>query len=157
VTLRGAGLTAPKPATFTLDQRGCRFVPHVLVAPVGSTLEVVNGDPVLHGVRGRTGRVTRFDLPLAGAGDRARARLDRPGPVAVGCDVHAWMTAWVVVVDAPAALAADGTFTLRDVPAGRYTLAAWHERLGERSADVVVPAEGAARVELAYGEGRGPR
>jgi plastocyanin len=149
VTLAGPGLAPAAPVRVRLGQERCRFVPRVLVAPVGSTLEVVNADPVLHTVNGWADRRPRFSVVTPGAGATGSARLDRPGEVRVSCDVHAWMRAVVAVVDGPAALsAADGTFALRGIPPGRYTLRAWHERLGERTAELDVPAEGAVRVEL---------
>lgn len=147
-----AGAPGAPPARATLDQRGCRFVPHVQAVPRGSTLEILNGDPLLHSVHGWQGHATRFDVPTAEQGARVPVRLDRAGVIQVRCDVHAWMSAWLVVTEGPAAVTgADGSFTLRGVPPGRYTLTAWHERLGERSAQVTVPAEGEVRVELAFG------
>jgi hypothetical protein len=150
VTVRGA--PAAPPSRASLDQRRCRFVPHVQVVPVGSTLDLLNGDPLLHSVHGWAGRVTRFDVPLASERARSPAPLAKPGLIAVRCDVHGWMAAWVLVADGPAAVSgADGAFAIGGVPAGTYTVTAWHERLGERSAEVKVPAEGAARIDFAYG------
>ena len=78
-------------------------------------------------------------------------RLDRPGIIQVKCDVHDWMSAWVLVVEGPAAVTgAGGGFAVKDLPAGSYTVVAWHERLGERIAQVTVPAAGAASLEIRY-------
>jgi hypothetical protein len=72
--------------------------------------------------------------------------------VKVKCDVHPWMIAWVVVTEGPAAVSgADGTFVIRGVPAGTYTVAAWHERLGEKTAQVAVPASGEVAVDFTFG------
>jgi len=150
VTLQGSPGTAP--GKVTLDQQGCRFVPRVQVAPLGSTLEILNSDAVLHGVHGWLGRSTRFNIPMPAKGARASARLDRAGLIQVRCDVHGWMRAYLIVADGPAAVAGpDGTFTIRDVPPGTYTLTAWHERLGEKTTQVTVPAQGAARVNFTFG------
>lgn len=79
-------------------------------------------------------------------------RLDKPGALRVKCDVHPWMSAYVFVADGPAAVSgADGSFTITGVPPGTYTLSAWHERFGEKTAQVTVPAGGAGAVELAFG------
>lgn len=146
------GAPRPAPARATLDQQRCRFVPHVQAVPVGSTLDVANGDPILHSVRGWADRRTRFDFALASRGDRAEARLDRPGVIQVRCDIHDWMRAYVVVVDGPSAVTGgDGGFAIRGVPAGSYTVQVWHERLGERTAQVTVPASGTARVDFTFG------
>jgi len=150
VTLLGAPGAAP--GKVTLDQQGCRFVPHVQVAALGSTLEILNSDAVLHGVHGWLGRSTRFNIPMPAKAARASAKLDRVGVIQVRCDVHGWMRAYLVVADGPAAVSGpDGAFTLRDVPPGRYVLTAWHERLGEKTAQVTVPAQGAARADFTFG------
>jgi plastocyanin len=150
VTVKGAP-PAP-PSAVTLDQQRCRYVPHVQTAPLGSTLEIVNSDPVLHNSHGWLGRMTRFNVPTPEKGMRVPARLDRAGLVQVRCDVHGWMSAYVVVPDGRAAVAgADGSFTIRDVPAGTYAVTAWHERLGEKTVQVTVPAQGEARVQFSYG------
>lgn len=149
VTLQGPP-PAP-PSKVALEQRACRYVPHVQVVPVGSTLEIVNADPVLHNVHGWLGRTTRFNVPTPEKGMRVPVTLDRPGVIQVLCDVHGWMSAYVAVADGPAAVTgAEGTFAIRDIPAGSYRLTAWHERLGTRIAEVTVPAEGAAWVELTF-------
>jgi hypothetical protein len=142
----------PAPREATLDQRRCRFVPHVLAVPLGSTLVLLNGDPILHGVHGTTGPATAFNVPMPGADPRTTKPLARPGPVRVGCDVHAWMSAWVFVVDGPyfAVTDASGAFTIGGVPPGEHAAIAWHERLGERVAKVSVPADGPATLEIVY-------
>jgi len=153
VVVRIAAPGAPAaPREARLDQRRCRFVPHVLAVPQGSRLTLLNGDPVLHGVRGTTGAATVFDVPTPGPDPRITRPLSRPGPVRVGCDVHGWMNAWVVVVDGPyfAVSDASGAFTVAGVPPGEHAAIAWHERLGERVAKVTVPAEGPATLEIAY-------
>jgi hypothetical protein len=151
VALRGAALAPLPPARAVLDQQRCRFTPRVQVAPLGSTLDVVNGDPLLHSVHAWAGRMTRFSLPMPTQGMRTPAKLDRPGLLAIRCDIHGWMSAWLLVAEGPAVVTgADGAFTLRDLPPGSYTVTAWHERLGEQAAEVTVPPKGAARLEIAY-------
>ena len=149
-----AGVAPPPPARLRLDQERCRFVPRVQVAPVGSTLEVGNGDPVLHTAHGWQEKRSVFDVQTPSRGDRGTTRpLTSPGVVRIACDVHAWMAAFVWVSDGPAAVsAADGTFRLGGIPAGTYTWTAWHERLGRRSAHVTVPEAGEARLEVVYGD-----
>jgi hypothetical protein len=141
-----------EPRAITLDQRGCRFVPHVQAAPAGSTLTLLNGDPVLHNVHGWMGVATSFNVPMPTPGQRVERPLTRLGAMKVSCDVHAWMSAWILVVDTPFAAVSDseGRFAIRDVPPGRHTAIAWHEKLGEKIATVVVPASGPATLDLAY-------
>ncbi len=151
VQVRGVSGPAPRPVRATLDQDHCRFRPHVQAVPVGSTMDIVSSDPVLHNVHGWIGRATVFNQAMPTPGRRMPRRLDRPGIIQVKCDVHDWMSAWVLVVEGPAAVTgADGGFAVKDLPAGSYTVVAWHERLGERVAQVTVPAAGAASLEIRY-------
>ncbi|HET7754889.1 MAG TPA: carboxypeptidase regulatory-like domain-containing protein [Anaeromyxobacteraceae bacterium] len=141
----------PAPLTVVLDQRRCRFVPRVLTAPVGSTVDVVNSDPILHNAHGWNGKATVFNVPMPTEGQRAPKPLRKPGLVKVGCDVHGWMGAWIFVAEGPAAVsAADGSYRLAGVPAGTYTVKVWHERLGEQTAQVTVPAAGEATLDFAF-------
>ncbi len=145
------GAAAPPPVRATLGQDRCRFVPHVQAVPLESTLDIANGDPILHNVHGWAGHSTRFNVPTPVQGERIPTKLTRPGPVQVRCDVHGWMSAWVWVVDAPAAVSGrDGSFTISGVPGGSYTLLLWHERLGEQTLSVTVPPDGDARVEASF-------
>jgi plastocyanin len=152
VVLVVKGVPPRPPATVTLDQERCRYRPHVLAVPVGSTVEIANADELLHSVHGWAGRITRFDVVTPSKGSRVPTRLEKPGVIQVRCDVHAWMSAVVMVADGPTAVTGrDGTFEIRDLPAGTYTVAVWHERLGEKSVEVTVPARGPAKLELTYG------
>jgi plastocyanin len=152
VVLVVKGAPPPPPTTVTLDQERCRYRPHVLAVPIGSTLEIGNADELLHSVHGWAGRITRFDVVTPSKGTRVPTRLAKAGVIQVRCDVHAWMSAVVVVADGPAAVTSrDGAFEIRDLPAGTYTITAWHERLGEKSAEVTVPARGPARLDLTFG------
>jgi plastocyanin len=142
----------PEPGRATLDQQRCRFVPHVLALPAGSTLEIANGDPLLHNVHGYAGVATAFNLPMPVQGQKVSRTLTRTGPVKVGCDVHGWMGAWVFVVDGPFHAVSDarGRFVVPGLPAGTWPVVAWHERLGERTGSVTVPAAGPVELELVY-------
>ncbi len=147
------GAPAPAPGKGTLDQRTCRYVPHVQVLPVGSTLEVVNGDPTLHNVHGYLGQATAFNLAMPSRDSRLARQLRKPGLVVVKCDVHDWMTAYVWVVDAPAAVTGeDGAYAIAGVPPGTYEVTAWHEKLGERKGSVTVPPTGAATLDFTFGK-----
>ncbi len=141
----------PAPGKVTLDQRKCRYVPHVQAAALGSTLEVVNGDPLLHNVHGYIGQSTAFNVAMPTMNQGVPRKLDKPGIVGVRCDVHAWMSAYVVVTDSPFAVTGpDGTFSLRGLPPGSYAVTAWHERLGEKTATVAVPASGSVSVDFTF-------
>jgi plastocyanin len=134
-----------------------RFIPHVRVVPVGSTVEFPNLDPFRHNVFSNVGP-TAFDLGLYGRGERRGARFERAGVQPIFCNIHSRMVAFVVAVATPhfAQAAPDGRFHLGDVRPGRYTLRSWHERGGETSREVEVPASGLDGADLAL-DARGYR
>jgi plastocyanin len=139
-----------KPAE--LDQRGCIYVPHLQIVPVGTTLEISNSDPILHNVHGYLGgSETLFNLAMPIQGFRIQRQLDRPGLVTLRCDAgHTWMSGYIVVQEHPyyAQTGSNGSFTLRDVPPGDYRLRLWHEFLGEKEVPLTVEADATASVEL---------
>jgi plastocyanin len=120
------------------------FSPHVLVVPVGSTVSFPNYDPFNHNVFSLSDE-SPFDLGLYGRGEVRSVRLDQPGLVRVYCNVHAQMSALILVRDSPwyTQPGSDGTFTLAPVPPGNYTLHAWHERAPEITRPLAVTAAGA--------------
>jgi plastocyanin len=139
----------PRPAREKMSMKGKAFLPRVAVVPVGGTIDFPNEDPIFHNVFSLSGE-NRFDLDLYKRPKSASWTFQAPGLVRVYCNIHPQMSAVVLVRDNPhfARASADGSFALADVPPGRYTLKAWHERAGEVSQAVLVPAEGETRAEL---------
>ncbi|MBI4520487.1 MAG: DUF2012 domain-containing protein, partial [Gemmatimonadetes bacterium] len=111
-------------------------------------VEFPNQDPFLHNVFSYSSP-RRFDLGRYPQGESKSVRFDLPGIVKVYCEVHRWMRAAIIVVENPyhAVVAEDGTFAIADVPAGRYELVIWHMDLGEKTVEVVVPAQGTVRID----------
>jgi plastocyanin len=140
------------PRTLVLDQQGCRYRPRVQAAAPGSTLELHNGDPVLHNVHGYAGAATAFNVPMPTPGGTTPRQLVRPGVIRIGCDVHAWMSASILVTETPHVVVTGrgGRFELKGVPAGSWQAVAWHEKYGEKRLVVEVPAAGAAALTLDY-------
>lgn len=153
-----AGLPASSaPASIPpvrVDQHGCRFVPHVVAVQQGGTVEFTNSDPTMHNVHtvsvdGNAG----IDVSQGpGAAPQAR-RFNAPETMlSVRCNNHPWMNGFVNV--APngyfAVTNEDGSFTLKGLPPGTYTLAAIHEKLGEQDTPVTVPAHGTAAANLTF-------
>ncbi len=137
-----AGAVAPR--AVKIDQKDCRFEPHVQAATVGSKVTVTNGDETLHTAHAFHGAQTLFNVATPpGMTGNAPQVLAQPGPMHLSCDVgHTWMSAWIYVFDHPyfGVSGADGKLTIADVPPGEYTVKAWHEKLGERSTKVTVVA-----------------
>jgi plastocyanin len=151
-----AGSVPPQAAgTLVLDNRDCRFVPHAAVLTAGGTIEIVNSDPTLHTVHFYGPVDLNIALPLRGM--RIARRLDRTGLVAVRCDVHGWMQAYIRVDTHPfhAVTDASGAFRIAGVPPGEYAVGVWHERLGARSERVRIRPGAVTRTEFHYTLGSG--
>jgi plastocyanin len=149
IWLSGPAGQARAPVSTDVGTSKKEFSPHVLVVPVGSTVSFSNYDPFNHNVFSLS-EESPFDLGLYGRGEVRSVRFDKPGVVRVYCNVHAQMSALVLVQDTPwyTQPGSDGSFTLGDVPYGSYTLHAWHERAPEVSQPLTVPPEGLDQIAL---------
>jgi plastocyanin len=130
----------PAPAPAVMDQRDRRFVPQLLPVQTGATVSFPNTDSISHHVYSFS-PAKRFELYLP-KGDRGRdehrVTFDHAGVVALGCNIHDWMLAYILVVDTPFFARADGEgrAVLADVPPGRYRLVAWHPRITDPDASL---------------------
>ena len=134
--------TFPTPSDpVVLDQKGCHYSPHVLGIQVGQPLQIVNSDDTLHNVHGLAKANKEFNQgqPIQGM-KMTHTFSTKEVMVPFKCDVHGWMNAWIGVLDHPyyAVTSADGSFTLKGLPPGTYTIEAWHEKLGTQTQTVTV-------------------
>ncbi len=140
-------------APVQLDQKGCRYVPHVFGVQVGQTVLVSNSDPLIHNVHAvpKNNREFNFGQP---AKTPAVTRVFDQAEIGLPfrCDVHGWMNAYVNVVPHPffAVTKDDGSFEIKGLPAGSYTLELWHERLGTQTLPVTVEAAAPAKVTASF-------
>ena len=122
-----------------IDQKACVYIPRIVVVPAGGTVDFLNSDRLLHNIHATPSLNVSFNrtqpknrtIPITFA---------KPEIVKIVCDLHPWMTSWVVVAAHPfyALTGADGQFVFDNVPPGQYRLQIWHERLGTASAHVMV-------------------
>ncbi len=150
VSLKGAKAPAPlAPLRREIRQTHEEFIPSVVAVTRGSTIDFPNADPVFHNVFSLASAAT-FDLGRYPMGKSKSATFSRTGVVKVFCHIHSQMSASILVLDHPyfATPDADGTFVLPHVPVGTYTVAGWHERVGERIVSVTVIAGETTKVSL---------
>lgn len=138
----GPGLSTELPKTpATLDQKGCVYTPHVVPMMVGQEFLVKNSDPFLHNVHGLARDNGEFNFPQQNKGDSKKVEANKSVETyKVKCDVHPWMSAWIVVLENPhfATSGEDGTFKIAGLKTGQYKVVAWHEKLGTQEAMIDV-------------------
>ena len=127
------------PSTAAMDQKECTFLPRVVIVPAGGKIDFLNSDRLLHNLHATPNANPPFNRTQP-KGRTITISFPHPEIIRVTCDLHSWMRGWVVVADHPFYALTDGggAFELRGLPAGRYTLKVWQERLGTTSKDVVV-------------------
>ena len=146
--------TFPAPAEpVTLDQKGCHYTPHVLGIQIGQPLQIINSDDTLHNVHGLPKANKEFNQgqPIQGM-KMTHTFSTKEVMIPFKCDVHGWMNAWIGVLDHPfyAVTTADGTFSLKGLPPGTYTIEAWHEKLGTQTQTITVGAKDTKDVAFTF-------
>jgi hypothetical protein len=116
-----------------LDNVNCRFEPHMLAVRTGQVLQLKNSDPVAHNAAVYVRRTTPFSevIPQNAPVEKKFAKAENL-PTRVDCSIHAWMKAWLIILDHPyvAITDEDGRFEIKNLPAGNWTFRFWHERPG---------------------------
>ncbi len=158
VRIKPGTVKGPAPtAALDIKQDNCMYRPRVQGAMVDQKITINNGDPTTHNVHAfdvRTGEGEESLFNLAQPRGAAAINKDANGyeVMKLKCDVHPWMIGYVVVSDHPyfATTGEDGTFKIEGVPAGKYTLEAWHEHYGIKTVEVEVADKGSAEANFAY-------
>ncbi len=139
-----------EPGRLVVDNRDCRFVPHVSVLTVGSTIVATNSDSVLHTEHYYGALVGNAALPLKDA--TVTTLAESAGMIIVKCDVHGWMQAFIRVDAHPfhAVTGVNGYFRIADVPPGTYRLEIWHEKLGPQEQTIRIEAGETQTIQVEY-------
>ncbi len=154
ITPGTAGSHAAPSAPVKVVQRDCMYEPRVVGVMAGQSVEIVNGDATFHNVRGNLGARIAWNLSQPPkAAPIVRSDLGEAGQVvSLHCDVHPWMAAWAVISDHPYfdVTSDEGSFTLKNVPPGTYTVQAWHPVLGLEKAQVTVKPGKTAKASFTF-------
>jgi plastocyanin len=152
---KGATGTAKVDTTkvVEMDQKNCMYTPRMTTAVVGQKIQAKNGDPVLHNVHTYLGSATVFNkgMPNEKTPPIEYTAKDE-GMMRWKCDVHPWMRGYIGISKngLQAISGSDGTFKIDNVPPGKYTLEAWHEKYGTKTQEVTVEAGKPAKVTFKY-------
>lgn len=152
--LEGRQFPAPSEAA-EIDQHGCLYTPHVTAVMAGQTIRVKNSDAFLHNIHFKPRNNPEQNFGQASVGAQNEVVFRNPEvAIEVGCDVHAWMKSWVAVLPNPkfAVIGEAGTFSIEGLPAGTYTIAAWHEKYGEQTQEVTVAAGETKALDFTFRE-----
>ena len=136
-----------------LDQVGCQYQPYVLGVQTGQKIKIRNSDATLHNVHATPKLNKEFNFAQVTKGQiNERAFEKSEVMVRMKCDVHPWMFAYVGVVDHPyfAVTGADGSFKLSGVPAGKYTVEAFHMKAGSATKEITVGADGNVTADFTF-------
>jgi hypothetical protein len=148
-----SGNYEPPMTNATLDQSACMYRPRVQAIMAGQQVLVRNSDQTLHNVHAYRGPSTLFNqAEIPGLPPMSKALPYTGSIIKFKCDVHPWMTAYVGISGHPffAVTGDDGSFAIPKVPAGKYTLEAWHERFGTKTTELTVVADTPANVTFEF-------
>jgi plastocyanin len=131
----------PPSQPVRLDQKGCRYEPHVFGVQVGQNIEFVNSDATAHNVHALPNANAEFNFSQQIQTQKNSRFFSKPEVmVRIKCDMHNWMSAYAGVLEHPyfSVTKPGGEFELANLPAGSYTVEAWHEKLGTQSQQVTL-------------------
>jgi plastocyanin len=146
-------------ATVTIDQKGCRFVPHVVAAMVGQQVSFINSDPTMHNIHmlPTVGGNDAFDVSEGPNGGPQTHVFHAPElMISIRCNNHPWMQGFLNIAPNPFFTVSDATghYEIKGLPPGTYTLVADHEQLGQQTQTITVAAKQTAVEDFVYGDGK---
>ena len=129
---------------YKLDQKKCRYEPHVIAVPLDSELKIHTSDPINHNIHTYSFENDPINIMFLPGQDAYSQEMEEAEIIKVECDLHDWMRAWIVVTPNAYSTVSgtDGSFEIPDVPPGKYELTAWHETLGSLTKNITVGNDG---------------
>ncbi len=136
-----------------LDQRGCTYHPHVLGVMAGQQLQILNSDNTTHNIHPMPTANPEWNTSMPPKASPLDKKFNRPETmIPVKCNVHPWMKAYVGVVKSPyfSVTGDDGSFEIKGLPPGEYTISAWQEKLGTQTMKVTVGAKETKTADFSF-------
>ena len=175
--VRGGGELKMPEKNPTVDQKDCRYLPHVIAVPVGVTVDVTSNDPVAHNVHSHATKNEAKNFQIPKKGIIIPYEITKAEEIKLTCDIHAWMSGYIVAVNSNYYTVTGqkddkdnwihpddyeksddtGKYTIKDVPAGRARVVVWHEKLGSANKTVEVPESGDLKVDFKASEFKPPK
>ena len=147
-----AGGTAATPAS--IDQKGCRYYPHVQAVVVNQPIQIKNSDATLHNIHAMPETNSQFNEGQPVQGMVATKKFDKVEmkPFRIKCDVHGWMKSYMAVMPHPyfSVSQMNGQFSIANLPPGTYTIVAWHEKYGQQEQQVTVGAKETKQIAFSF-------
>jgi len=142
----------PPSTPVVLEQHGCHYVPHVVTMMEGQTLTVQNDDDTNHNIHFLPKKNQEVNFTQPKKGMKKDITLEAEAPFKVKCDVHPWMGCYIAVFTHPFhdVTGNEGTFELKGLPAGTYTIEAWHEEFGTQTVSVTVAVDETKEVDFTF-------
>jgi plastocyanin len=144
--------SAAPTATLRYDQKGCHYSPHVLAMQVDQNFEIYNDDPVAHNIHPMPKANAEWNKSQPPGTPPLPAKYDKTEFIPVKCNIHPWMHGWFIVLKTShyAITGDDGTFSIKGLPAGKYTVTAWQEQYGTQNQEVTVGAGETKTADFSY-------
>jgi len=132
--------STPDTQTVKFDQKGCQYIPHVLPMQVNQPIQIVNSDPHLHNIHPLPKINAEWNKSQPPGTPPLNEKYDKPEFIPVKCNVHPWMHGWFIVLNTShySVTGSDGSFSIKGLPPGKYTLTAWQEQFGTQTQDVTL-------------------
>lgn len=140
------------PQAVTFEQKGCQYIPHVVVLHTGQELKIVNSDQTSHNIHPLAKVNREWNKSQPPGAPPISEKYDKPEFISVKCNVHPWMRGYFAVLKTSHydISKGDGAFTLPNLAPGKYTITAWHEEYGTQTADVTITGNETKEVNFSF-------
>jgi hypothetical protein len=144
--------SAPSTEPVRLDQRGCQYIPHVLVLQPNQPLDIYNDDSTSHNIHPLAKVNPEWNKSQPVGAPPIHTKWEKPEFIPVKCNVHPWMHGWHLVLATPhyAVSGEDGGFSLQGLPPGKYTITAWQEQFGTQTQDVTISGTETKTIDFVF-------